>query len=533
MNRTIVLKGTKAIIQDKDMILIPSTRSINDRTAATSPLLETTWIMTRPLSETDTKSLNSFCATHTLTIKEVSDDRTHVLILAHSSSYETAFNFLFNRYQHAKTGKQYFANPDDIKIPSDLSFVSNILGLNDMPIAKPYFRCQNHSMTPSPLVLPKDIEQKGIPIIPGCFTPKDLATLYKFPTSFTGLNQSIAIIELGGGFLQQDLTKYFTDLGISPVPTVVSVSVNGATNNPSDTSGANFEVYLDIEVAGAIAPKAKIVVYFCPNSEKGFYDGINKAMNNLTYKHSIISISWGATELYWTNSALTSYNNLFKVAADKGINICCAAGDNGSSDGSTANNSLNVDFPGSSPYVISCGGTKLVGSGSTITSETVWNNSSTTSSTGGGYSRKFGKPWYQSSLTFSSPNSAKRGVCDVSANADPQTGYICLVKGSYYVIGGTSAVSPLFSGLFALLNQAKGKSIGFANPTLYNNKRAFNDILIGNNGAYSAKTSWDPPTGLGSPNGTIILSLYKAVHFTRIPITAFSSSLLNTFTINE
>jgi kumamolisin len=105
-----------------------------------------------------------------------------------------------------------------------------------------------------------------------------------------------------------------------------------------------------------------------------------------------------------------------------------------------------------------------------------------------------------------------RGVPDVAGNADPVTGYLVIVDGQQEPIGGTSAVAPLWAGLIARLAQATGKRFGLLQPLLYAGVTAgvaapgFNDIVEGDNGAYKAGPGWDACTGLGSPNGTALLS---------------------------
>jgi kumamolisin len=178
------------------------------------------------------------------------------------------------------------------------------------------------------------------------------------------------------------------------------------------------------------------------------------------------------------------------------VTITAASGDNGSSDGASGD---NVDFPASSPHVLACGGTKLEGSGSNIASEVVWNDGSQGGATGGGYSTTFAVPsWQQGIAGFTGKG---RGVPDVAGDASPQSGYNILVDGQQEVVGGTSAVAPLWAALVALINQQKGSPVGFLNPKLYGIAADFRDITQGNNGAYSAGPGWDPCTGLGSPNG--------------------------------
>jgi kumamolisin len=289
---------------------------------------------------------------------------------------------------------------------------------------------------------------------------------------------------------------------------VSSVSVDGAANAPTgDPNSADGEVALDIEVAGALAPGAKIVAYFGPNTDQGFLDAITTAIHDTTNAPSIVSISWGGPESTWTAQALSSFDAAFADAATLGITVCVAAGDNGSSDGVT-DGEAHVDFPASSPHVLACGGTSLAASGATIESETVWNDGSQGGATGGGISGTFGLPaWQQNAGVPPSVNPGApvgRGVPDVAGNADPQTGYVTLVDGQSGVIGGTSAVAPLWAALTALLNEQSGASLGFLNAQLYAQTTSLNDITVGNNGAYSAGPGWDACTGLGSPNGTLL-----------------------------
>jgi kumamolisin len=266
---------------------------------------------------------------------------------------------------------------------------------------------------------------------------------------------------------------------------------------------------LDIEVSAAVAPGAKIVVYFAPNTDQGFIDAVSSAVHDTTNKPSVISISWGGPESSWTSQAMTALDAACQSAAALGVTITVAAGDNGSSDGATGN---NVDFPASSPHVLACGGTKLIGSGSTITSEVVWNEqASGEGATGGGVSNVFALPTWQAKSKVPAPSGSKggRGVPDVSGDADPVTGYQVRVDGQKLVIGGTSAVAPLWAGLIALNNQQNGKSAGFIQPQIYAAKAAsaFNDIVSGNNGAFSAGPGWDACTGLGSPIGSKVIAL--------------------------
>ena len=357
----------------------------------------------------------------------------------------------------------------------------------------------------------------------GGFTPPQLATLYNFPTGYDGTGQKIGIIELGGGYNLSDITSYLTSLSITKTPNITAVSVDGAVNNPSDTSGANYEVVLDIEVIVSIVPGATMRVYFAPNTYQGFYNAINQAIID---NCNIISISWGGPESSWSSTQLNSYNTLFQTASNNGISVFCAAGDNGSSDGASGN---NVDFPSSSPYVVACGGTTLIANGNTITSETVWDNNSMTSATGGGISAYFNKPTYQRGVSLLSQYS-KRGVPDVSGNADPNTGYLIYIDGQSAQIGGTSAVSPLWAALTAIVNQKNSSSLGFLQPKLYSStSNILRDITVGNNGKYTAQVGYDLCTGLGSPCTSLFT--YLSTNITSFsPIASFTSNITSGLT---
>jgi kumamolisin len=294
-----------------------------------------------------------------------------------------------------------------------------------------------------------------------------------------------------------------------PTPKVTAISVDGGANSPGDPSGADGEVELDIEVAGSIAPAAKIAVYFAPNTDQGFLDALTTAIHDTNLKPSIISISWGGPESSWTQQAMTAFDSAAEDAATMGISIFVASGDNGATDGDPSG-TLTVDFPASCPHMTGCGGTKLVLSASTIQDEETWNElNQQEGATGGGVSQVFPLPtWQQNAKVPNAPNGKPgRGVPDVAGDADPTTGYNVVVDGSPTVIGGTSAVAPLWAGLTALFNELLGKPVGFLNPLLYSQGVAatFNDISVGGNGGYSATVGWDPCTGLGSPNGAKLL----------------------------
>lgn len=408
-------------------------------------------------------------------------------------------------------GKACRVREGGIQLPDELiGYVVAVLGLDNRPQAQPHFRIAGQTGAAA-----ANIAQAGGFARPHAaanisYTPVQVGQFYGFPASATATNQTIALIELGGGFRQADITAYFKSLG-QKTPKVVAVSVSGAKNSPGDANGADGEVMLDIEVAAAVAPGAKIVVYFAPNTDQGFIDAIATAVHDTTNKPSVISISWGAAEANWTAQAMNALDAACQSAAALGVTITVASGDNGSSDGVSGGGN-HVDFPASSPHVLACGGTTLQGSNGTIASETVWNDQNG-GATGGGVSGVFALPTWQSSKEVPKPTASTggRGVPDVAGNADPNTGYTIRVDGQTMVIGGTSAVAPLWAGLIALANQQNGKSAGFINPVIYPSKAkaAFRDITQGNNGAFAADPGWDACTGLGSPIAPQLITAVK------------------------
>jgi kumamolisin len=375
-----------------------------------------------------------------------------------------------------------------IMLPEELAaHVVAVLGLDTRPQAKAHFR----------VATPRAGNVS--------YTPVQVGELYGFPANASATGQTIGLLELGGGFREADIMAYFQSLGVA-APSVTAVSVDKGKNSPGDASGADGEVMLDIEVSAAIAVGAKVAVYFAPNTDQGFIDAVTTAVHDTTNSPSVLSISWGGPESSWTEQAVTALDQACQAAASVGVTITVAAGDDGSTDGVSSGN--QVDFPASSPHVLACGGTKLVSSGSTITSETVWNElAENEGATGGGVSTLFALPSWQDRSNVPAPTtSGGRGVPDVAGDADPSTGYTVRVDGETTTIGGTSAVAPLWAGLIALANAKNGRDAGFVNAALYGAPSAFNDITSGNNGAFKAGPSWDACTGMGSPKGAGIVA---------------------------
>jgi kumamolisin len=423
---------------------------------------------------------------------------------------ESAFGVTLNDYDVG--GNKFHSYVGTISMSQEHAQpVEAVLGLDNHPIAQPHFRLFDREQTKHPRKGQKKSQPRAAAEPPAqttSFNPPQVAQLYGFPSEVTGTGQTIGILELGGGYDPSDLSAYFSGLGI-PEPNVTAISVDGGTNAPGDPNGADGEVALDIEVAGSIAPGANIAVYFTTNTSQGFIDALTTALHDTDNgPPSVISISWGSAESNWTAQALSAFDNAAQSAAALGITITVASGDNGSSDGG---NGDNVDFPASSPHVLGCGGTELIASGTTISEEVVWNDQPQGGASGGGVSAVFALPSWQANANVppASTSAGGRGVPDVSGDASPETGYNVSFDGQAEVVGGTSAVAPLWAALIALLNQQNGSNLGFINPTLYLNAgNGFNDITQGDNGSFSAGPGWDACTGLGSPNGGQLAQIF-------------------------
>ena len=460
----------------------------------------------------DIARLEDFAHRHGLTVLEASVAERKLRLSGPASAMQAAFGTTLKNYSIGPL--EYRGRTGTLSVTDDVHpLIEAVFGLDNRPQVHPHFRFHPHQRRtgnkPTAGLKPRTAGD-------GSFTPVEVAQLYRFPAKLDGTGQTIAIIELGGGYTNTDLKNYFAGLK-APAPQVTAVSVDGGRNAPAgDPNSADGEVMLDIEVAGAVAPGARIAVYFTPNTDSGFIDAVTAAVHDTVRHPSVVSISWGSAESDWTAQALKDFDSHCADAALLGVTICVAAGDNGYTDSTDSSvKTASVDFPASSPNVLACGGTRLLRDGT----ETVWGSllSQGGGATGGGISSVFPVPAFQNGVHLPpslNPGAGPgRGVPDISGNADPQSGYQVLVDGQPGVVGGTSAVAPLWAALIALLNQGLGKSVGFLTPQLYQlpaTAQALKDITVGGNGGYHAGPGWDACTGLGSPIGSALLAALTA-----------------------
>jgi kumamolisin len=475
-----------------------------------------------------------------LTVSDSSIPMRRVLVKGTIANISKAFGVQLNDYEHPESG-EFRGREGEIHIPAALAgIITGVFGLDTRQVGHPRIRRGNAQ--------PVDVDEfakgakgkaRGVvhalpaPPFPGTFFPPQVAELYNYPGDFSGTGQNVAIFAFNGtgpdphgGYKLAALQTYYEQVLGGKTPSIKDVVVQGPGNDPGPDSQASSsqgdatgEVMLDMCVVGSVAPGANIFMYFTEFTSQGWLDGLNQAITD-SNKIDVISISYGNPEDdpdgAWTSMGVQQVNQVFEGAAAKGITICCASGDDGSSD--QVPTGAHVDFPASSPFVLGVGGTKLVassGSPQTIASEVVWNESmQSEGATGGGVSVVFTKPAYQNTVNVPAsanpPHSIGRGVPDVAAVADPETGVIVIhVDGkNVEAIGGTSAAAPMWASLVARLNQGLKANCGFLNALIYQSqfpKGAFRDITSGNNGAYTAGAGWDACTGFGSPNGAGML----------------------------
>ena len=445
-------------------------------------------------TDDDLDAVASFASAHGLTVENRYHSGANLILTGTAGAFNSAFGITLN--QVVADDRTYHTYDSELVIPDELNnIIENVLGLDTSVVFTHSARVYDPDTVGSPSSVP--------------LTPQQVATAYNFPTN-DGAGSCVAIIELGGGYTNQNLTSSFSSIGITPNPTVVTAY---GTNNPGN-SDADIENMLDIYVVGGIVPKSIIAMYFGTPSDPGFYNAVAAAINDTVRSPSIISISWGAPEFS------KFMDSLFQSAIVKGITVTVATGDYGS-EASFGSLAYTVQYPASSPYVLACGGTTLqLNPNGTIANEVVWNQGSAGS--GGGVSNLYLVPTWQAGLTsklYPTPTVTAlrgRGIPDVAGNADGATGY------QFYYglpnignqVGGTSAVAPLYAALFARI-ASLGYKVRFINSVLYSNPQVFQDITVGNNACpaaqgYSATTGWDACTGLGSPNGQAILNLLEA-----------------------
>jgi hypothetical protein len=479
-------------------------------------------------SSADIDKIVKFAKANKFEIVESSIPRRTVVLKGTVAQMSKAFAVDLGIYESPK--EKYRGREGAVHLPKDIAdIVEGVFGLDNRKMAEPLFKMNGLKATDR-----KSTDLKAANASPAQatvpLTPPQVAQLYGFPTSPNASGQTIGILEFDGGYQLSDVQLFYKSIGV-PVPSITPVSVDGEPNNPNGS--AAVETLLDIDVAGAAAPGAKLAVYFAPWTEQGWVDVVTTAVHDATNKPSVISISYGWPELAtidnltWSLAAIKAVNVTFQEAAAMGVTVLVSAGDHGSDCG-LGDKRAHVLYPGSDPFVTSCGGTSISNVSGLSFTEHVWNDNDNTWLTGGGvsdifYPPNFPLPVWQSGANV--PGSANdghkaRAIPDIAGNADGASGYVLYQNGaSIGAVGGTSATAPLYAGLVALLNAGFGEPVGYLNPNLYAMPYSYvyRDINDGISNArasapgYKSGPGWDACTGLGSVNGTALANALAGV----------------------
>jgi hypothetical protein len=478
----------------------------------------------------DLEKVAQFARSNGLALDEISIPRRTVVVSGTVAQMNQAFGVELGKYD--SPDGTYRGREGNIHLPTSLTeIVEGVFGLDNRRMARPF---NVHGG-----ISKGNVAQGTTAMGTAALTPPQVAKLYNFPAVPASVsNQTIGIFEFGGGYHVSDVQAYFNGLKL-PVPKLTAIGVAGATNSPGSASSPNGydpEVALDISLAGAVAPGAPIAVYFAPWTEQGWVDVVTTAIHDTANHPSVISISYGwpenetAGQLTWSQQAVDAVSATFQEAAVLGVTILVASGDDGSNC-NIGDGKAHVNYPASDPWVTSVGGTSISNVSGTSFTQGTWNNGYPGHATGGGISVLFTpQPYWQGWANLppsANPGAtAGRGVPDIAANADPDSGYELVLYGSAYgPEGGTSAAAPLYAGLVAILNATLGEPVGYLNYNLYafGGTNIFNDIHDGVSNAipgepapgYKSGVGWDACTGYGSIDG---LALVYALEGVGLPV---------------
>jgi kumamolisin len=394
-------------------------------------------------------------------------------------------------------GRRFRARTGRLMIPTEIApWTRAILGFDQRPIARTYLRSASGAGSANAL------------------WPTDMAGLYGIPLDRDTPKECVGIIALGGGYLPADVAAAVAGMG-RVAPTVIDQSVGGVVNSYGGGTFADQEIALDLQVLAGLLPRGRIVVYFAPNTTQGLSDALHQAVFDDQNRPSVLSLSWGSAEKFWTPIAQDAMQSALADAARLRVTVVVAAGDELASSG-LSDAKAHVWFPASSPYVLGCGGSAVTLNGATLAAEDVWNEGST--GTGGGISDIFPVPAYQEHTVLPASvndGAVRRGVPDIAAAAAGQPGYRIILNGQPVAKDGTSAATPLWAGLIAIANAERGSPIGLLNPSLYANPALCRVVTQGNNRingtGYDAGPAWSACTGLGVPRGRAIVSALAAI----------------------
>ncbi len=477
-----------------------------------------------------------------------------VFAIAPASLVEKTFSVNLNLYD---SNNEIYYKPSSL--PQIPQIMKNIVigGLTNYTLIQPqYFvlgKLENGMIQQSNA--PRSLPLSYLQFSALYYTPQDLEGAYNVTGNAPGKNVTIAIVDAyGDPEIHQDINTFDKMFNLPPVNLSI-IPVGPYHPIFGLLTGWDIETALDVEAAHTMAPYAKIDLVIASNDGAALFEAIDLIVSEDLAQ--VVSMSWGEPEnlfsasgfyAYYAGAPFLNYPYLdyyFALGTAEGISFFAASGDDGAY-GGTLTTYGGVIFPSSSPFVTAVGGTSLyvnvtsgyitsLNSTATYGYETAWSvepqyeeEGTSTVSSDGGYSTLFPAPWYQRGITHSN----FRTIPDVSADANPYTGFVIIVDGAKCIIGGTSLATPTWAGTAADIDSYVGQSLGllnpifyeiYQNPTLYH--EAFHSVSFGYNGKYFANSSYNLVTGLGSPNVGMLEHVVKNMITTspslKISVTTF------------
>jgi subtilase family serine protease len=478
-----------------------------------------------------------------LKLGTLSTDHLTLPVNGTAATFEKAFSTGFEQYRLPDRRVAYANTEAPLFSGATAQYIQDVVGLDNLTVPQRLgvLKSPIHPRASTPQVATGGPQPCSAATSAAteysAYTADEIASAYDVSPLFAagdfGSGVTVALFELEPNF-PTDITGKSGDYescysGVTASITYIKED-GGATGTPTSANEDGIETELDIENVIGLAPEASVDVFQAPNSNTGLIDNYTGIVDNSSVK--VLSTSWGECESESGSSIISEEGTLFEQAATEGMSVYSAAGDDGSNDCDTTSGQLGVDDPASQPYVTGAGGTSMTSITGPV--QTVWNDGGTDGAGGGGISSSHTMPSYQSgapsSLNVVNSNSSGsacgaasgtycREVPDVSASADEDHGYVEYWDGAWTSVGGTSGAAPTWAGITALADASStcdGKSVGFANPVLYDAAAAnysgdFSDITSGNNDydgtkLYPAGTGFDMASGLGTPKAAPLVA---------------------------
>ena len=486
------------------------------------------------LSETDLHQVVEWLTSHGFQVETAAASRRQIVFSGTAGQVQAAFHTEVHIYN--VHGERHYANASDPRIPDALGeVVAGVVSLHDF-----------HSQPAHPGAISLESASPEFTSAGSHYlAPADFATIYDvaglYSQSINGTGQTVAVAGRSNLNLA-DVQTFRSQFGLpANNPTVV---LNGP--DPGVIAGGEQgEATLDVEWAGATAPKASI--QFVVSASTSTSDGIALSSQYIVNHNlaPVMTLSFGSCEAALGSFGNQFWNSLWQQAAAQGMTVLVSAGDSGAAgcdDPSfgKATGGAGVNGLCSSPYSTCVGGTQFAdtanpnaywsassnsttyGPALSYIPESTWNQSGTLGgsglwASGGGSSQVYPKPSWQTAPGV--PADGHRDVPDVSLTASTHDGYLVALNGQFYVYGGTSAPTPSLGGLMVLAVQKSGTRLGNANPALYTlaTKQAnagaavFHDITSGNNSVpgqtgFNAGPGYDLATGLGSIDAMLLVN---------------------------